>query len=298
MDSDKTLVLVCGAARSGTTMLDLMLGNSDEAFSTGEIYALFRPFRAHHFGPVCNCGDPQCAVWADLRHVPERELHQQASRQPGISYVIDSSKDLRWVLDSNRWAASSGLQVRNLLIWKDPIDLAYSHWKRGRPVDYFRKAFVDYYQRFLALNLPFASISYSRLVVDEVKILAMICQYLGMPENPGRSEFWHKQHHHFFGSAGTASQVGKGSSTLSLQRDFPDEFNSAYQQYLQASGADNELNELIIRLEAHEIANPDRLVADVAAVAPSRLTRPGWYYRHALKALYRKHFPEREAVVD
>jgi len=295
MDSDKTLVLVCGAARSGTTMLDLMLGNSDDAFSTGEIYALFRPFRMHHFDPVCNCGDPDCAVWAELRHVPEHQLHLRVSQQPGIRYVIDSSKDLRWVLDSNRWAAKNGLQVRNLLIWKDPIDLAHSHWKRGRPVDYFRKAFLDYYQRFLTLNLPFVSVSYSRLVTADTRVFAMLCENLGMTSSLDQAEFWHKQHHHFFGSAGTASQVGEGSSTLSLRRDFPEEFVSAYDAYLEALGPDTEMNELIAQLEAHEISNPDRVVVDEAL---SALVRPGWYYRHALKALYRKYFPEREAVVD
>jgi hypothetical protein len=276
-------------------MLDLMLGNSEVAFSAGEIYALFRPFRTHHFDPICSCGDRECTVWAQLRHVPERAFHLRASQQPGIRYVIDSSKDLCWVLDSNRWAVASGLQVRNLLIWKDPIDLAYSHWKRGRPVGYFRKQFVDYYRRYLALNLPFVSISYSRLVTDDARTLAILCQYLGMQMDPERAEFWHKQHHHFFGSAGTASQVGEDSSKLELKRNFPAEFIAAYDQYMETSGTDKQLNGLIAQLEAHEVGNADRPPEQAPR---TRMIRPGWYYRHVLKALYRKYFPERKAIVD
>ena len=63
----KKLLFVCGAARSGTTMLDLMLGNSDDAVSTGEIYAVYRPYRIHHRYPVCSCGDADCSAWSGRR---------------------------------------------------------------------------------------------------------------------------------------------------------------------------------------------------------------------------------------
>ena len=128
--------MVCGASRSGTTMLDLMLGNSDSEFSCGEIYALFRPYRTHHFNPDCCCGAKHCLVWNKLSKLNESEFHAAALAQTGIHHVVDSSKDLNWVLDSNRWASHQDIPVKNVLLWKQPIDLAYSHWKRGRPIDY------------------------------------------------------------------------------------------------------------------------------------------------------------------
>jgi hypothetical protein len=70
-ENNGKLIMVCGAARSGTTMLDFMLGNSGDAFSTGEIFGYFRPYRTHHFNPVCSCGDVDCKVWQGLADVPE-----------------------------------------------------------------------------------------------------------------------------------------------------------------------------------------------------------------------------------
>ncbi len=288
------LILVCGAARSGTTMLDLMLGNADNAFSCGEIYALFRPFRNHHFDPVCTCGERDCAAWQTLRRVPEADFHKAVLEQPGIDYAVDSSKDLRWVLDSNEWARGHDIPVRNVLIWKDPIDLAHSHWKRGRPVDYFRKQFLDYYERFLDLGLPFISVSYQRLVNEPEKVLGALCAELGIGYFPGKEEFWHKHHHHFFGSAGTAKQVGAGRSKVGLRRDFPQEFTAAWEAYQSHAGPDERLARVVNALEQHDVCSP----ATIAQPTPRGGLRPLWYYRHMLKAFVRRYFPERAGVIE
>ena len=293
--SHKELILVCGAARSGTTMLDLMLGNADDAFSSGEIYALFRPFREHHFSPVCTCGSRDCAAWRDLRKVSERDFHARVLERPDVNFVIDSSKDLRWTLNSNRWARQHGYGVRNVLIWKDPIDLAHSHWKRGRPIDYFRKQFVDYYERFLELGLPFVSVSYKDLVEQPGEMLALLCNELGMNYFPGKEEFWYKKHHHFFGSAGTARQVGSGNSRVRLLRDFPEEFVRAYDEYLEHSRPDFKIDAIVEQLRGHDLLNVNR---PPALDSKKSGLRPVWYYRHVLKALFRRYFPERTSIAD
>ena len=87
-----------------------------------------------------------------MQHVPEAKFHCRILEDDRYRFVVDSSKDLRWVVNSNEWAAASDVPVTNLLLWKEPVDLAHSHWKRGRPIDYFRKAFLDYYERFLDLG--------------------------------------------------------------------------------------------------------------------------------------------------
>jgi hypothetical protein len=292
--SKKALILVCGAARSGTTMLDLMLGNSPDVFSCGEIYALFRPFRTHHFDPVCSCGDPECEIWKELRHVAESSFHAAALNRPGISYTVDSSKDLRWVLDNNMWAHKRGYRVCNVLTWKEPIDLAYSHWKRGYPINYFRKQFVDYYSRFLDLNLPFISVSYNKLVANPAIVLSDLCSRLGLTYEDGREQFWNKKHHHFFGSSGTASQVEQGDSKIKRESGFPPEFIAEFNRVAQESGPDRQLEEIISRLKACETVS----VTDIdSSKQVSSSGRPLWYYRHALKAVVRRHFPERKAVV-
>lgn len=296
MTDTKRLVMVCGAARSGTTMLDLMLGNADDAFSCGEIYALFRPFRKHHFDPVCSCGDQDCEVWRELQYVPESKFHRRILEDDRYRFVVDSSKDLRWVVNSNEWATADNVPVTNLLLWKEPVDLAHSHWKRGRPIDYFRKAFLDYYERFLDLELPCIAINYPSLVGDPQVMLEKVCARIGMDYFPGKEEFWHKEHHHFFGSAGTAKQVDKGESKVGLQRDFPAEFNQAWGDYTRQRGEDLRLQSVVDRLRALDIDAPE--AAELRSGSRPGWIRPLWYYRHALKAVVRRHYPERAQVVD
>ncbi len=289
-ENSDNLVLVCGASRSGTTMLDLMLGNSDSAFSCGEIYALFRPYRTHHFDPDCSCGQKPCPVWSVLGKVPEKNFHKAALDQPGIHHVVDSSKDLNWVLDSNLWARTNQLAVKNILLWKEPIDLAYSHWKRGRPVDYFRRSFLNYYERFLDLRLPFVAVNFEELVADPGAMLEQVCGYAGIDYVAGQEEFWNKTHHHLFGSAGTGSQVSSGQSTIRAKEEFPQEFLDVWAGTDAAQNKDVRLNTVI-----NALRNADIRSGSPANVAGSTrytgVVKPFWYYHHALKYMYQKRFP-------
>src|SRR5688572_30069976 len=99
-----TVVFICGPGRSGTTMVDVMLGHEpgrdiDRCFSCGEVYAWFRPYRSHHKQIVCSCCDGLCDVWLQLMNQPESLFHAGVVKTLGVEFVIDSSKELRWVWD-------------------------------------------------------------------------------------------------------------------------------------------------------------------------------------------------------
>jgi len=294
---DRTLILVCGAARSGTTMLDLMLGNTDVAFSCGEIYAYFRPFRAHHFEPVCSCGDSACRIWTRIGDCPEERFHAEVFDRLGVRFVIDSSKDLRWVLDSNVWAQSADIAVANVLIWKEPMSLAFSHWKRGRPVGSFRRHFLNYYERFLRLGLPFVSVPYGELVSNPTVVLERLHRILGMPYETGREQFWEKQHHHFFGSAGTTSQARTGGSEIRAGENYPDAFVRAFSEFWREPDGDPRLARVIREIRTQDYSRIAGRVPDVPRIESGH-RKPVWYYRHSLKAIYRRRFPETAAVLE
>ena len=112
-------------------MLDLMLGSGTRAFSCGEVFAWFRPFEPRHFSPECACGCVPCPVWDELSDLTEERFHAGVIDRLGMQIVVDSSKSLDWVSDANAWARASGLRVENVLIWKDPLSLGFSFWKRG-----------------------------------------------------------------------------------------------------------------------------------------------------------------------
>ena len=289
-DTQDNIIMVCGASRSGTTMLDLMLGNSDNAFSCGEIYALFRPYRTHHFDPDCSCGTKPCPVWDKLGKVPEKVFHNAALQQEQVHHIIDSSKDLNWVLDSNTWADKKNLPINHVLLWKEPIALAYSHWKRGRPLEMYRASFLHYYERFLDLHLPFVAVNFEELVDTPEVMLKKICEYTGLEWQKGQEEFWNKQHHHLFGSAGTGSQVNAGNSSIRSKEEFPEEFLNEWQRTTALLGDDKRLNNVISALRDADIVSGSPMNSSVKPRYRG-IVKPFWYYHHAVKYKYQKRFP-------
>ena len=115
-----------------------------------------------------------------------------------------------------------------------------------------------------------------------------------IPFTPDRKNFWEKRHHHMFGSAGTAKQVSQGGSQVQNKRDFPQEFLDAYAVEVQWAEENPRWQRVIQALQQHDIEQP---VAPVATKAQSGI-KPLWYYRHYLKSIWRRYFPESMPVVD
>lgn len=284
----KTLILVCGANRSGTTMLDLMLGNADNAFSCGEVYSWFRPTRRNHFVLRCSaCAPEPCAIWNGLKDVKENLFHDTIFRKLGVDLVVDSSKNLCWVLDSNTWARRRSIRVVNLVIWKDPVDLAYSFFKRGGTSMEWRDPFVDYYSKFISLGMPFISVSYDELVADPARKLRAVCEAIQIPYFSGKENFWIKKHHHLFGSGGTRKQMVAGNSAIKSTPRSP-EFLAVEQSIRDAIQQDSAVHRIIDELSRHEISSLGGLVPDRSA---PRNGRPVWYYYRMAKCRLRRYFP-------
>ena len=140
-----------------------MLGNRSDALYVGEIKARFRPSRVHHFDINPICGERPCKVWDALQNASGPEFHAAACARLGIQLVVDSSKALPWAMDTHRWARRSGMKVHNVLIWKQPRDLAYSYWKRRADPLRWADTFVRYHQRFFDWFPAFHSIEYRDL---------------------------------------------------------------------------------------------------------------------------------------
>lgn len=73
-------------------MVELMLGNDQRAFSLGEVYAWFRPFRTHHSKIICSCGQENC-LWDKLKNIKEHEFHKKAFEVLNVDILVDSSKN-------------------------------------------------------------------------------------------------------------------------------------------------------------------------------------------------------------
>jgi len=287
--TNPTLIMVLGTSRSGSTMLDVMLGNASDAFSCGEVSAWFRPFRTEHFQIDCLCSQNPCPVWAKVKDVLEGNFHAAVIKGLNVNYVIDSSKDICWCIDAQRWASRSGMRIVNIVIWKDPIELAYSYWKRGRKASSWRKSFVSAYGRIIQVKLPFLSVRYSKMASDPARSLEKLCNVIGMPYFQGKERFWEKRQHHLFGSDGIRLQIAAGKSSIVLKNTYPDEFDE-YRTHLQKQiDQDGEIQHIIQALtDADALHDGGNLNQNNVLTA----SLPLWYYRKRLIRWFRRYIPE------
>jgi hypothetical protein len=258
-------------------MVDLMLGNADNAFSSGEASFWFRPRKIKNFRPQCRCGLARCPVWEQIGSVPERRFHRTVLKEMGVDYVIDSSKEIGWVIDSQEWAVADGIKTFNLLLWKDPIGLAYSHWKRGGSLTSWYSGFVNYYTRFLEVGLPFRSVHLDDLTRNPQKKLAELCEAVGLPYFEGKERFWERHYHHFEGSYGVYKQTVDKNSEIRASEDFPPEFEIFIPALSETIAQDTKVQQILETLKQAEMTSRGRFCPGDEKRLVAR-PYPSWYY--------------------
>jgi hypothetical protein len=252
-------------------MLDLMLGHGEEAFSCGEVVAWFRPWRAHHF----EARRSPSALWKRIGSVPEEHFHKKVADELGVRFVVDSSKDEAWVMDTQRWARRDGMKVFNLVLWKDPVNHAHSFWKRGMSLRQWKKHYIRYYRRMIESGIPFYSVHFEELVRDPSKKLKAICALIGMPYFEGKERFWEGDHDHLFGSLGTRRQVEEGASRIRSGTTFDEAFSERCAEVEELIRSDSQMKMVLDRLLHTEVS---RANSGVEAERASRRIYPLWYF--------------------
>lgn len=287
-----TLVNVCGASRSGSTMLDVMLGNGARAFSCGEVYAWFRPWRTHHRRIACACGADPCPFWEKIAYLREEVFHRGVCDRLDVDFVIDSSKHLLWLIDSQAWAKKSRMSVFNILIYKPPIELAFSQFKRGRDPMSWREDFVRYHNRLLKLGLPFRAVSYRELTRTPGETLAKICSLVGMNYSNGQERAAKVQSHHTFGSFGLRRQLEEGGLSMSAEPCFSSDFEKVKASLEGQIARDGEVSEILHQLERRHIDSATSAQRDGAEDFRRPIVMPVWYYSSKAKGAIRRLFPQ------
>jgi hypothetical protein len=242
----KTIVNVAGLRRSGTTLLHLMLASGPDSIACGEIGDWFRLAR---YRP----GARVPTTFTSLKDLPPHQFHCEALDHFEVDFIIDSTKGLEWVIDVNKWAHNQGIRVFNVVIWKDPIDQTYSHWKRGGggtlPWHY-----VWYHSRLFRSGLSFFTVSYDELVNDPAKKLRDICLRIGMPYFEGKERFWEEDHRFAGSSPGVRRQVNRGQSKISKEPHPPD-FEPIAQYVREEVMMQPKVHRILEVLQKHEVSN-------------------------------------------
>ena len=261
-----TLVNVLGAGGAGTTMLALMLGNSTRGFTPGETRAWYRPSSPNHFTFGCWCRRNPCPLWERLGVFPEDEFFRRVSDELAPDVVADSSKWLDWARDAGEWAERDGYRVRNVLIWREPVDLVYTMWRRGRlgggkrerpsgdalvrrGTAALARQFFDYTEKAFAGFGP-TVVSCERLIDDPAGVLEALCDRIGITYRPGQERFWEKEHHTLFGNetARKTIEAGDGGGFERTERD--PEFDLAATELVEAIESHERIQGTLRRLRA------------------------------------------------
>lgn len=200
----KKVFIITGTGRSGSTLLDLMLGNDSKGFSVGEMYALFRPWRPHHMlrDRGCFCEDPSCNFWSDLKEQGEKDIYNNIFEKVGASFIVDSSKNPLWLKDQIKYSKDKEYQITPILIFKNPQEYAYSLYKRNK-LEGWKKGWINTHKRLFTILDDFISVKYKELAKNPDSKLQSICKEVGISYQKGRKKFWKNQHEHFLFGSGT-----------------------------------------------------------------------------------------------
>lgn len=216
----RKVIFIAGTGRSGSTLLDLMLGNGPGCFSAGEMYALFWPRRPHHLlSSGCICGDPECNFWSSLREDGEEIVYKKLFAKLGVDVVVDSIKHPLWLEGQVGYGRKSEYSLIPVVIYKSPVEFAYSLDKRG-DFSQWRTMWVRRHRWLFNVLDDFVSVKYRNLAKSPSELLQDLCREIGIEYFSGKKEFWKADTRHFLFGSGS---VKKSDHTVYYEDQFEEE---------------------------------------------------------------------------
>jgi hypothetical protein len=248
----KTVIFVGGSSYSGTTMLDLTLGNDPNGFSCGEVQNYALPSKAHHLNLNCSCGDRRCALWtAALRRAPDRIYETIFQLRPEVKFIVDSSKNPFWIRSQQNSLEQQGITVRNLLIWKSPLQIAQSYKKRNN-LDAWEQTWINYHRLYSSVIADWFAVSYESYI-SEHALLESVCDKLEIPYFDEKPMYWNKAHHVLGGNHSARIHLHDPNtqeferSRKVLSRDTGDDGRHGHRDVSSHSADDRELRDQVAR---------------------------------------------------
>jgi hypothetical protein len=128
-------------------------------------------------------------------------------------------------------------------MWKEPLDLANSFWKRPRTREESHERLrkqLEYYRQALHLfeqqNIPVLVVPLANLLRQPGRMLKRICEEIGISYFPGKERYWNFEHHHLYGAAVQKAQIKDPLSASYEMRtrdpNFPeDRYHSLIDEY-------------------------------------------------------------------
>jgi len=245
----RKVVFILGIGRSGSTMLDLMLGSHSQGFSLGEISKLPEIYgRTPSLSEFC----PSSSFWPD--HFSPEDAQQLARGLSG--HRLNSSIPLkleRWareltgtdevfrpyslladriqkplLIDSSKYPDWVERHLKSREFTQGDLEAYVIHMVRdGRAVlNSYLRAYPDQTpealsQRWLS-NFDWCErlydkvpetrrmrVQYEALATDPVGIMGDVCELLGLPFEPEMIPYWQHEHHYIAGSRSARALIAR-----------------------------------------------------------------------------------------
>ncbi len=193
-------IFIIGMPRSGTTVLDRILGNHSQVVSAGELGDFARAVR---WGVDHKSIQPvdetilQRAPLVDFAQVGARYLAQAQWRAAGKSHFVDKLP-INWIQAGFIRRALPGARILHMT--RDPMDTCFSNFRAffgvGYAYSYNFDALAAHYRHYRRLMdhwhdaMPgqILDIPYARLVADAESVTREVLDFCGLPYEAGCAE--------------------------------------------------------------------------------------------------------------
>lgn len=274
--NQKLLVNIGGTSRSGSTLLARILANDNRGMFLGEIHAIFNPTRKHHHIEINKIKN--IVPWQSVLKLGRSALPASIFKNfQNIDFLVDSSKNSFWIQQSNMLAKRQNIYFKNVLIYKDPDDFAYSILKRGQ--SNWVKQYINYYKKFVSTVNSYYIVSYTSLMKNP-KTLSNLCNWLGIDYTEDKLKYWEDDVQGFFGSS-----TPKAQRAIKYEKKIPQEFHNEIYTIIESN---QELQKVWEFLRENE----NKVVSNVADIAHSKFKSGFLKLRNKIKLMYRRLNPE------
>jgi hypothetical protein len=294
----KRIIYIGGTARSGSTLLDMVLSNDPKGMSLGEVVALFRPFRKHHYELRRKLmADTK---WKKILKEGEDNLYPNLFHlYPKTEFFVDSSKNPFWIKKQSNIIQKEGANTHQILIYKTPVEFANSLYKRGQGKNW-KKSWIQYHRKYFTLIQDFKTISYGDFIKNP-EVLERLCNWFGLEFSTAKYRYWEHKSLTFFGSNTTKIKgIEKKEGPSINQKNHVLEYDNPSYPNIRAlvdkeMADNNEIPKILEVLQAYSSfyeQQPVQHLPSLSHLTFSRMAINLMRMKNMLKNLYRRHFPE------
>lgn len=199
----KKVILISGTNRSGSSLLDLMIGNSNNGLSIGEISRLFRPSKNTRISQMI---DPNkwgltneiIKFWYDIKLQGEKDVYDNLFDSfDNLEFIVDSSKNPIWVRNQIKYSKNKSYKLITIITYKTPLEFAYSLFKRNTE-KYWKRQWINQHLILFYIVEKFITVKYSLLAKNPRNHIELICKKIGIDYFEGKENFWNSPSMKYF----------------------------------------------------------------------------------------------------